>query len=63
MIKMCLYLKGSQFKSIKEVEYILFNDWYKVPEEEVIEMKDNREKIEATLKLIEDYHYIDDLGI
>ncbi len=60
---MCLNLFGSQFKSIKEVEYILNNQWYKVTENDVMEMKDNRDKIEATLKLIEDYHYIDDLGI
>lgn len=60
---MCLNLFNSQFKSIKEVEYILNNEWYKVTENDVIEMKDNRDKIESTLKLIEQSHYIDDLGI
>lgn len=60
---MCLNLFGSQYKGIKEVEYLLNNPWHQIPEEEVIEMKDNRDKIESALELIEQAHYIDDLGI
>lgn len=60
---MCLNLFNSQFKGTKEVEYLLNNKWYKVSEEDIIEMKDNRDKIESALELIEQAHYIDDLGI
>ena len=63
MIKMCLNLFGSKYESIKEVEYLMFNQWYTVSEAEIIEMKDDRDKIEATIELIEQTRYIDDLGI
>ncbi len=60
---MCLNLFGSKYESIKEVEYLMFNQWYTVSEAEIIEMKDDRDKIEATIELIEQTRYIDDLGI
>jgi len=63
MIKMCLNLFNSQFKGIKEVEYILYNQYWKVSEEEIIDMKDNREKIEETIELIQKAQFIDGLGI
>lgn len=60
---MCLNLFGSKYENIKEVEYLMFNQWYTVSEAEIIEMKDDRDKIEATIELIEQTRYIDDLGI
>lgn len=60
---MCLNLFNSQFKSITEVEYILYNQYWKVSEKEVIDMKDNREKIEETIELIQKAQFIDGLGI
>lgn len=56
---MCLDLRGSQFKSIDEVERILNSG--KNPE--YIEMiKNNRKVIEKNLKLIQGYQDLEDLG-
>ena len=46
---MCLDLRNSQFKSIDEVETIL-NDCYNVTEQDIINMKDDRDAIEQALK-------------
>ncbi len=48
MIKMCLNLIGSQYKSISEVEQLLNNG---ITEQEIIEIKDNREAIEQKIRL------------
>ena len=46
---MCLDLRNSQFKSIDEVETIL-NDCYNATEQDIINMKDDRDAIEQALK-------------
>jgi len=58
---MCLNLIGSQFKSISEVETIL-NEGYKMTEEKILAMKDNREEIEHQLKLIKSINELKALG-
>lgn len=45
---MCLNLIGSQYKSISEVEQLLNNG---ITEQEIIEIKDNREAIEQKIRL------------
>ena len=46
---MCLDLRNSQFKSIDEVETIL-NNCYNATEQDIINMKDDRDAIEQALK-------------
>jgi len=54
---MCLYLVGSQFKNIKEVETIL-NDSYNATEQDIIDMKDDRTAIEQALSDAKGYQKI-----
>ena len=48
MIKMCLNLIGSQYRSITEVEQLIKNG---TTEQEILEIKDNREAIEQKIRL------------
>ena len=50
MIKMCLNLINSQYKSIKEVETLLNNEYLELTETDIINMKDNRQEIEKALE-------------
>lgn len=54
MIKMCLYLKDSQYKNTKEVETLL-NDSFKMTEEQIIAIKDDRKAIEKALRKAKKY--------
>lgn len=57
---MCLNLIGSKFKTIKEVETIL-NSGLNITEQDIIEMKDNRDEIEQALQSARSYKEIIDL--
>lgn len=57
---MCLNLIGSKFQSIKEVETIL-NSGLNITEQDIIEMKDNRQEIEQALQSAKSYQEIIDL--
>ncbi len=57
---MCLYLKGSQFKSILEVETILSRT--NMTTEKIMAMKDNRAEIERQLKLTRKINELISLG-
>lgn len=63
MIKMCMNLKDSQYRSIAEVESILNNEYVTISEQDIINMKDNRSEIDRKLKLIKDCEDIAELGI
>ena len=54
---MCLNLIGSKFQSIKEVETIL-NSGLNITEQDIIEMKDNRQEIEQALQSAQSYKEI-----
>ena len=47
---MCLNLINSQYKSIKEVETLLNNEYLELTETDIINMKDNRQEIEKALE-------------
>lgn len=63
MIKMCLNLKGSQYKSISEVEHLMNNGIWDITEEKILEMKDNREEIENTLDTIDELELLQSCGL
>lgn len=58
---MCLNLINSQYKSISEVEELL-NNGYRMTEEKIIAMKDDREEIDRNIKLMKGVKELIDLG-
>ena len=53
---MCLNLVNSQYKSISEVESLLNNEYLTLTEQDIINMKDNREEIEQKLEAVEEWN-------
>jgi len=60
---MCLYLIGSQFKNIQEVEYLMNNPYKQLTETQILDIKDNRKAINKELKKINSAEYIEMMGI
>ena len=60
---MCLYLVGSKFKTIEEVNTLLNRKQLKLTEEDIINMKDNRKEINRQLKITKSIKEIEDLGL
>lgn len=63
MIKMCLYLVGSKYQSIEEVEQLLNCTDLKLTEKDIINMKDNREEIDKQLEIMDSYEYLEEMGL
>lgn len=59
---MCLNLKGSQYRSIDEVENLLENG-YNMTEEKILAMKDDRDEIEKQIRIIDQWAEIEAWGI
>lgn len=57
---MCLYLIGSEYKNMAEVERLLNDKRLNLTEDDILRMKNNRRLIEYSLENVE---YCDDLGI
>lgn len=58
---MCLNLVNSQFKSIDEVETLLNRTTCKLTEQDIINMKDNRQEIKKQLRISKQLTEIDAL--
>ena len=60
---MCLYLVGSKYQSIEEVEQLLNCTDLKLTEKDIINMKDNREEIDKQLEIMDSYEYLEEMGL
>lgn len=60
---MCLNLRNSQYKNIKEVEYLLNNGIWNFTEKQILEMKDNRQQIDDALETIDEIEMLQSCGL